>query len=277
MRLRRLITIITSISVEGNQYQQNAYDRVVKMLENRFSVDDNVTIGSIRDMPFTNHMRDKLCDILRNPPEVPPKYRLLSKLLDVHGLSREKAISLIEDGVRSMGDLKKREWSISSATRTYVQYMPNRKIPRATVQYIHDSLPAYMTIVGSYRRKKEYSRDIDVLITDDHADNVVGDVSRIFEFHVLSRGRHKISAIIKGPTGYVKIDVFVTKKEAYVPMLLYLTGSKQFNIKMRNIAKRQGMTLNQYGLFSNGKQLRLSTEQDYFDALGMSYMDPEHR
>ena len=75
-----------------------------------------------------------------------------------------------------------------------------------------------------------------------------------------------------------KIDVFRTSIEDQIPMLLYSTGSKEFNIVMRGKAKKLGYLLNQKGLFKKGEKVdNLTSEKDYFDILGMAYQEPRER
>ena len=101
---------------------------------------------------------------------------------------------------------------------------------------------------------------------------------------LLSKGEDKIAFLLrvdkilklKNPI-YYKIDVFRTSKKNKPAMLLYSTGSKQFNINMRNIAKKMGYKLNQEGLFKNNKQIILKTEKDFFKKLKMQYLFPEKR
>jgi DNA polymerase (family 10) len=59
--------------------------------------------------------------------------------------------------------------------------------------------------------------------------------------------------------------------------MLYSTGSKENNIRMRAKAKSQGLLLNQYGLFKKGEKINLKTEKDYYDYLGMKYLEPHER
>jgi DNA polymerase/3'-5' exonuclease PolX len=65
-------------------------------------------------------------------------------------------------------------------------------------------------------------------------------------------------------------------------MLLYATGSKQFNIRMRGIAKRMGYVLNQYGLYKlpinpNSTPLPVNSEKDFFKILEIPYIPPPNR
>lgn len=72
----------------------------------------------------------------------------------------------------------------------------------------------------------------------------------------------------------VKCDIFLSRASEYVFALLFATGSGLFNVRMRAAAKRQGMILNQRGLFPSKP---LKTEEDIFAALGMRYVPPAER
>ena len=74
-----------------------------------------------------------------------------------------------------------------------------------------------------------------------------------------------------------KYDVFRCQSSEEASMLLYSTGSKSFNIKMRANAKRQGYLLNQHGLFKNGKMVPTHFEADFFNILGMQWLEPKDR
>jgi DNA polymerase/3'-5' exonuclease PolX len=75
-----------------------------------------------------------------------------------------------------------------------------------------------------------------------------------------------------------KIDAFRTNTADKIPMLLYSTGSKEFNVMMRGKAKKLGYLLNQKGLFKDGKLVPdLKTELDYFKILDLEYKEPKMR
>jgi DNA polymerase/3'-5' exonuclease PolX len=77
-----------------------------------------------------------------------------------------------------------------------------------------------------------------------------------------------------------RIDVRFVDKESWPFALLYFTGPKSFNIKMRNQAKEEGYEkLNEYGLYLlDGRPVEgIKNEEDIFDFLGMDYVDPDER
>ena len=67
--------------------------------------------------------------------------------------------------------------------------------------------------------------------------------------------------------------------ESYHSAILYFTGSKDLNIKMRNIAKSKDYTLNEWGLFKNEDEspFEISSEEDIFKLLNMNYIKPKLR
>jgi DNA polymerase/3'-5' exonuclease PolX len=75
-----------------------------------------------------------------------------------------------------------------------------------------------------------------------------------------------------------RIDVRYMPYNSYYSAILYFTGSKDFNRKMRQIAISMGYKLNEYGLYDeNGKPFTINSEKEIFDILGMEYLIPSKR
>ena len=136
-----------------------------------------------------------------------------------------------------------------------------------------------ITLCGSARRKSELVGDLDVVINNTKPLFLNQLKSRLQSagVKVASAGDKKLQFIIRQDT-MTPCDVMVTKPEHYWFMILYLTGSKNLNIKMRSQAKKLGLVLNQYGLYDkSGKSIKVNSEKDIFDALQMKYISPEDR
>lgn len=109
-------------------------------------------------------------------------------------------------------------------------------------------------IVGSYRRGKSESGDIDVIITSE--DPVVFDkfINQLLEdqiiTNVLSRGKTKSLVVSKIPSSkfHRRLDLLYTRPREYPFAVLYFTGSKGFNTVMRGHALKKGFSLNEHGL-----------------------------
>lgn len=132
---------------------------------------------------------------------------------------------------------------------------------------------------GSLRRGRETVRDIDILV-DAKDPQVVMD--KFVNLHIVksinAHGDTKSSIMTNRD---VQIDLRVVDHTAYGAALMYFTGSKNFNIKLRQIAIQQKRKINEYGVFDTSSHdeicLASQTEKDCFKALGLPYVPPELR
>jgi len=139
------------------------------------------------------------------------------------------------------------------------------------------------TICGSYRRKKETSGDIDILVLKENKSlKEIVDLLTKHKFIVDSLttcGETKYMGICKTPKShYMRIDIRLISKESFPYALLYFTGSKKTNTFMRNQAIKQGYKLSEYGLFDkDGNIIKLDNEKTIFEFLQLPYLPPEKR
>lgn len=138
---------------------------------------------------------------------------------------------------------------------------------------------AVFWVAGSIRREKSLIADIDLICeceeqsTFDRTCDALGN-----KYKEISRGEYKASYIIDSVNG-IELDLIRSSSEEFPFQLLYLTGSKEFNIKMRGIAKSKGYLLNQKGLFYNNIKINKTFlfERDIFDYLNIPYVEPKNR
>jgi len=132
-----------------------------------------------------------------------------------------------------------------------------------------------ITPAGSLRRQKETVRDIDILAISNKPKRIMDAFVKLKPVKdILAEGETKASVRTDED---VQIDCRVVEQKSFGAALLYFTGSKNFNIKLRQIAIKKGMKLNEYGLFKNDKFIAGKTEEEMFQALGLSYIEPELR
>ena len=131
--------------------------------------------------------------------------------------------------------------------------------------------------VGSYRRGAESSRDIDIIVREP----IGVALSKLGKYvkNVVSSGKVKATVVVALPKGKHRLlDILKTSSTAHPFAMLYMTGSKRFNIVMRLKAKKKGLKLNELGLFDDHQLVpNLKTERDVFKALDMEYVPPEKR
>lgn len=75
----------------------------------------------------------------------------------------------------------------------------------------------------------------------------------------------------------IRCGLYFAFPEEWGAMVLFLSGNHIFNIKMRANAKRQGLKLNQYGLYEGDNVIAGRDERQIFDALGMLWVEPAGR
>jgi len=134
-------------------------------------------------------------------------------------------------------------------------------------------------LAGSLRRKKETIGDIDIVITADAKDRrkiIRKFISLPLVERVLAAGRTKASVLIKKKQ--VQVDIRIVDDREFGAAMLYFTGSKEHNIKLRTMARERGLKINEYGIFdSAGKWLAGNTEEDMYRFLDLHYISPETR
>ncbi len=134
-----------------------------------------------------------------------------------------------------------------------------------------------IALAGSIRRGRETVGDIDLLVTSDHPRAVMDAFAALPDVaEVLEHGGTKGS--IRHREG-IQVDLRVMEPECFGAALLYFTGSKQHNIRVREIAVRKGFKLSEYGLFreSSGKRVAGATEEEVYAAIGLPWIPPELR
>lgn len=176
-------------------------------------------------------------------------------------------------GIRNETEYRKRLDLQSNQTKIYFKYKKyiQKQFDRYTVDQIISTLNFPKTVVGSYRRDKVMTKDIDILVRKYPKFD-----ERFIPFSV---GSKRASVYYWFNEKLYQIDFLLYDSENKPFMSLYFTGSFQFNIYMRGIAKRNGYKLNQYGLFKNDKKVKyyFKTERDIFKFLGMQYLKPNER
>lgn len=127
---------------------------------------------------------------------------------------------------------------------------------------------------GSLRRFSETVGDVDIVVAAEDAGPVMEAlVAMSVVDRVLVRGDAKTSVVTRRG---IQIDVRVVKLTELGAALLYFTGSKAHNIKLRQRALARGMTLNEYALteVASGRVVAADTEEAIYAALGLPFIPP---
>jgi len=245
----------------------------------------------------------------------------IESLTSIIGIGEKQAQKYIKEGVISADDLKSKvkngKIEVNSKIKMGLKYLgvQKTKIPRSEMDNINDFLQEELEeyndkcvgiLCGSYRREKQTSNDIDLLITHPKL-KTMEDVSEMFEKKNYLKGfvkhLHENKFLVDDLTdknvktkymGFCKykknpvrrIDIRFVSYDSYPCALLYFTGSGVFNTKMRKKAISKGMMLNEYGLYNvtktkNGTkkftEIPVKSEKDIFKKLNMEYVIPKNR
>ncbi|MCK5768316.1 MAG: DNA polymerase III, partial [Candidatus Atribacteria bacterium] len=134
-----------------------------------------------------------------------------------------------------------------------------------------------ISLAGSLSRKRETIGDIDILIASKIPANIMKKFTtlpRVSE--ILADGLTKSTIITKEN---IQVDLRVVDPASYGAALQYFTGSQDHNIKMRGLAQKKGLKINEYGVFETktGKKIAGEQEGKIYEALNLLFILPELR
>ena len=210
---------------------------------------------------------------------------------------------LYQKGYRTLDDLVAND-ELDEKQMLWVLYYDDltTKIPRQHIKIFGFTMYSVLSLAfgydnfkflvsGSYRRGATSSGDMDVLISSKHF-GIIDVVKVLREWDLIVEelvgDKEKFMCLVqcKGGLGKVfRLDIEFLEEKYWGAGLLYFTGSKNFNTRMRLLAKKKGYRLNEHGLYIaepiNGivgsRVDHLDTEEDYMRFFGMPYYKPEDR
>ena len=130
---------------------------------------------------------------------------------------------------------------------------------------------------GSVRRRKETVGDLDILVTSTDPESVMDAfVGLPVVADVIERGPTKAS--VRHREG-IQVDLRVVEPAAFGAALQYFTGSKEHNIRIREMAVRKHLKISEYGVFKEpgGKRIAGASEEEVYAAVGLPWIPPELR
>jgi DNA polymerase (family 10) len=159
--------------------------------------------------------------------------------------------------------------ALISAAMDLAEYFLERLGGRQDVQRIE--------YAGSLRRMVETIGDVDLLAASEDPEAVmdaftgVGMVER-----VIAKGDKRSSVVTRKG---LQVDLRIVPIEAWGAAMIYFTGSKAHNIRIREMAVRKGLKLNEYGLFraKSGTLNVARTEEEVYAKLGLPWIPPTLR
>jgi DNA polymerase (family 10) len=133
-----------------------------------------------------------------------------------------------------------------------------------------------VTPAGSLRRCAPTVGDIDILAASDKPQEVVDHFVSLPQVHeVSSHGDTKATVYLDSG---LQVDLMVLEKKHYGSLLQHFTGSKDHNADLRGLARRQGLSLSEYGFqHEDGSVTSCPSEEEVYSTLGLEWIPPELR
>ena len=296
----RFMAQLLEVTGEEDVFKVRAYERAAKHLEELPVPVSGLDEKALLAVPgIGSKIASKIASILQTGtfPEleelqgkIPESLPVLLKLegvgpKTVHTLWMRLGIESIDDleraarqrrirAVKGFGEKKEAEFLRSIARFRAAATRMRRDEADAVVARATSVLtPGKFEVAGSYRRGKSTVGDIDIATME--APQAVNPRVRSIADEVIEAGDQRTSIRCLGQ----RVDLRFTDPGSFGSMLLYLTGSKEFNIHLREIAIGKGLKLNEYGLEerAGGGLHTFADEASLFSFLGLPPIPPELR
>ncbi|MBC1209614.1 DNA polymerase/3'-5' exonuclease PolX [Listeria booriae] len=180
----------------------------------------------------------------------------------------QKSVDKMVEAVQEMGDRPDR-------------YPLNDVLPVA--KKLEDYLAGIKEIerfshAGSFRRLRETVKDLDFVIATSNPEAVAKQLLAIETIdQVIAAGDTKVSVELDDGIK-ISVDFRMVAPGEFVSTLHHFTGSKNHNIRMRQIAKQQSEKINEYGVEDEaGNVKQFDSEEAFFAHFNIPFLPPEVR
>jgi DNA polymerase (family 10) len=130
-------------------------------------------------------------------------------------------------------------------------------------------------LAGSLRRRRETIGDLDLVVATEDARGVLEDVVGLpIVRRVIGHGDTKASVELQGG---VKAQIWAHPLARFGSALQYATGSQSHNVRLRELALKQGLSLSEHGFLGEGREILCGEEQEVYQAIGLEWIPPELR
>ncbi|SCS47693.1 DNA polymerase/3'-5' exonuclease PolX [Staphylococcus caeli] len=202
--------------------------------------------------------------------------------------SKEALQSACEQGRVSelSGFAKKTEQNILEAVKALGA--KKEKYPIDQMRGLSKDIDAYLEtighidkfeVAGSFRRFKEMSKDLDYIISTDEPDHVQRALLDMpHKVKEVAVGHTKVSLELAYDDETIGVDFRLIAPAAFYHTLQHFTGSKDHNIRIRQLAKAKGEKVSEYGIEqSNGELLQYQSEAEIYEHFGVNWIAPPFR
>jgi len=209
-----------------------------------------------------------------------------AKLREVGVVDLETLITVLEDGTAASlpGFGAKSVEKLLTAARN-LESRPERlayAMMRPVVEEIETVLEAEPLVLrhsvgGSFRRAEETCKDLDFIIATEEPIALRDKLLALpFINEVIAAGETKVSLVLEREE-MVSVDFRMVELGAFAATLHHFTGSKDHNVRMRQLAKAKGESISEYGVETADGLWQPETEAELFERYGLPFIPPELR
>ncbi|WP_223591063.1 DNA polymerase/3'-5' exonuclease PolX [Neobacillus bataviensis] len=307
IRLLEMIAIYMELKGE-NTFKVSAFRKAANALEtderSLTEIEDFTSISGIGKgtaAVIDEYIKEGSSSVLKELKEEVPAG--LIPLLQLPGLGGKKIAKLYQElGIEDVTSLKeaceagkvqglagfgkKTEEKILSAIAN-VGSRPER-LPLAYMLLVAEQIEARLSQMtdiyrfsraGSLRRMRETIKDLDFIIGTQNPESVRQQLLELpYIKEVIGAGDTKVSLVFELEYD-VSADFRLVKPEEFITTLHHFTGSKDHNVRMRQLAKERGEKISEYGVenVDTGEILTFSSEEEFFKHFDLPFIPPEVR
>ncbi|WP_010678358.1 DNA polymerase/3'-5' exonuclease PolX [Bacillus timonensis] len=307
--IRLLETIAIYMELKGdNPFKISAFRKAAASLENDdrslSTIEDFTTlpgIGKGTAAVITEYIETGESKVLNELKERVPEG--LIPLLNLPGLGGKKIAKLYQElGIEDMEMLKqaclnekiqniagfgkKTEEKILAAIDEYGK-RPDR-LPIALMLALAEEIEKQLSTMdgiktfsraGSLRRMRETIKDLDFIIATNEPEKVREQLLQLNGINgIIASGDTKVSVQISYSYD-ISVDFRLVKPHEFATTLHHFTGSKDHNVRMRQLAKERGEKISEYGVENSetGDVKTFDSEEEFYHYFGLYYIPPELR
>ena len=238
-----------------------------------------------------------LIDVIELPGVGPKKAKKLWKELGVETVDELEQRAEAGDVAALDGFGEKSQEKILTGIEQFRQHRSRFKLVEADLlvqpllEYLRESSEIErLEVAGSYRRRVETIGDIDLLAIASDAEAVMARFTsypKVTQIQMSGGTRGRVSL-----QSGLEVDLRILTEPSYGAALVYFTGSKEHNIKLRQRAIERGLRLSEYGVFREdgddgdeseakdpwaGEQVAGRTEKEVYSTVELPWIAPELR
>ncbi|AST97052.1 DNA polymerase/3'-5' exonuclease PolX [Shouchella clausii] len=305
-----LETIATYMEIKGeNPFKIAAYRRAAQALEQ-----DGRTLAEMDDPKAIPGIGQATADVIQELKETGASSLLnelaqqlpagLLPLLTIPGLGGKKvgklyrelgitdAESLLQAAkagqIRALAGFGKKSednmiealavWNVRPERLPVADVLPFSEQLEQQIADFHDVIR--FSRAGSLRRMRETVKDLDYIIATDNPSSVKDQILQLEGIaNIIAKGNGKVSVELDLEEHTISVDFRLVPNEAFATALHHFTGSKDHNVRMRQLAKKRGEKINEYGIetVETGAIKTFPDERAFFAHFGLPYISPEAR